>query len=51
MTEALTLQTNNLSILAWCVTWAMEHDAFDLLKYDPIGEWGGDITHGKEHMG
>lgn len=37
------LRIDNLHNLAYGVVWAMEHDAFDVVKYDPITHWGMDI--------
>ncbi len=34
---------DNMYTLSSGVVWAMEHDAFDLVKYDPIPTWGPDI--------
>lgn len=39
-----TLRTTNLHDLAYGIVWAMEHDGFDTVKYDPITQWGMDIT-------
>jgi len=43
MSAAETLLADNMHALASGVVWAMEHDAFDLVKYDPIPTWGPDI--------
>ena len=37
------MQTHNMLTIARCIVRAMEHDAFDTLKYDPITQWGADI--------
>ena len=37
------LRIDNLSILAKCIVWAIEHDGFDTVKYDTIDKWGMDI--------
>lgn len=38
------IKTNNLETVSEAVTWAVQHDAFDVMKYDPITHWGKDIT-------
>lgn len=38
-----TVQSSNMSILANGIIWALEHDAFDCIKWEPFSEWGMDI--------
>lgn len=44
------LRLENLCTVARGVIWAIEHDALDSIKYDPIDSWGMDILKvGKEY--
>lgn len=40
---AETAQTQNMHVLANGVIWALEHDAFDCIKWDSFSDWGMDI--------
>jgi len=44
------MHINNLENIANGIVWCVEHDGFDTVKYDPITQWGMDITTGAEHM-
>lgn len=41
--QAETLCLENMHVLARGIVWAVEHDGFDQVKYDPITQWGKDI--------
>lgn len=44
-----TLRTENLCKVSQGIIWAVQHDGFDSIKYDPIKKWGIDIEKaGKE---
>lgn len=46
------IKLKNFETLAKGIVWAMEHDGFDSVKYDPIQTFGPDISmyHGKKEI-
>jgi len=43
LSAAEKLFADNMSVISKGMVWSMEHDAFDLVKYDPVPTWGPDI--------
>jgi len=39
-----TMKTDTMRNIAYAIVWAVEHDGFDTVKYDPISKWGMDIS-------
>lgn len=43
MSEADRIRCENMETLAKGIVWAIEHDGFDVVKYEAFGEYGPDI--------